>query len=286
MSIQTRTISLNGKTVRYLEGGTTDNAPILLLHGALGDATFHWSRLMPILTEKYYVVAPDLPGFGDSEKLHPLNYMTLVAWVTDLLATLDMQQVVIIGNSLGGLVARLFAANTPHKVPALVLINGGVLPGKAAGGAKVMARIPGISDMIFGMFSRQGVGRREALDWVVANHEDTEILTDEMVATAAANVPALVDVMKMQVLSPIPDKRVPTLPTLLLWGAQDTLSPVSAGEKVHNAIPGSVFQQIEGTKHAPHIEEPDVVAFQIESYLNDLNRPKPSAKGNVGKLGD
>jgi len=180
----------------------------------------------------------------------------------------------------------LFAAHAPYMVPALILVNGGVLPGKPAGAAKLLAGLPGVNNLVFGFFSRQGVGKREALEWVVTDHTDTDILTDEMVATAAANAPALANVMKMQILSPVPEKRVPTLPTLLLWGTNDTLSPLSAGEKVHQAIPGSLFRQIDGTKHAPHIEEPEVVAFQIESYLKELNRPKRPSNSGVGKLGE
>jgi pimeloyl-ACP methyl ester carboxylesterase len=285
MSIQTRTTTVNGLNIRYLEGGTTDHAPILFLHGALGDAAFHWNRLLPLLADQYYVVAPDLPGFGDSASLSPLTYEALVGWTNDLMDALDINQAVIVGNSLGGLVGRLFAAHAPHRVPALILINGGVLPGKAAGVAKMLAGLPGISDFVFSIFSRQGVGSRDALDWVVMNHEDTEVLTDQMVEIAAANVPALTSVMKMQVLSPVPEKRVPTLPTLLLWGTNDTLSPVSAGEKVHKAIPGSIFRKIDETKHAPHIEEPEVISFQIESYLKELNRPKPASNKGVGSLG-
>ena len=285
MTIQNRTLTVNGRKVRYLEGGTTDTAPIVFLHGGLGDAAFHWSRVLPLLEEQYYVVAPDLPGFGESDPIPNMTYAGLVDWVAAFLTAIDIQQAVVVGNSLGGLVGRLFAADTPHRVPALILINGGVLPGKAAGLVKAIAGIPGISNVLFGILSRQGVSSREAMDWVVGDNTNTDILTDEMIATSIANAPALAAVMKMQVLSPIPEQRIPILPTLLLWGANDTLSPLSAGEKVHKAIPGSILREIEGTKHAPHIEEPEVVAFQIESYLRGLNRPKRASADGVGTLG-
>jgi pimeloyl-ACP methyl ester carboxylesterase len=272
MALQTKTITVDGRRVQYLEAGPAGAAPIIFLHGGVGDAAFHWAQLLPELATSYRLIAPDMPGFGQSDPLPQMTYAALTGWVRGIFQALGFQQAVLVGHSVGGLVARLVAAAYPQDVPALILINGGVLPGKSGGFIRQVARIPVIDGWFFRWLAGQGIGNRAALEWLVVDHTDTERLTDQMVEAAQASVPGLVAVMQMQTLDTLPESRVPMVPTMLLWGVEDTFSPISAGERVHKAIPGSELRRVEGTQHAPHIDEPDVVAFQIQSFVDNLGR--------------
>jgi pimeloyl-ACP methyl ester carboxylesterase len=283
MALKDKQITVNGVNVRYWEDGPTAAAPVILLHGSVGDAAFHWERLIPEMSHSYRIFAPDLPGFGRTDPLSEMTFDALLAWLESLYEALELRQAVLIGNSVGGLLARLFSAAHPSKVPALVLINGGVLPSKPSGFLQVVAGLPFISDLLFNTMSKQGVGKREALDWVL---NDESKLTDEMVQVAADSAPGLAAVMRMQIVSAVPEERVPIIPTLLLWGVKDTLSPLKAGKRVHKAIAGSTLIEIEETKQTPHIEEPEVIGFQIVAFLDNLGKPKSPNFPGAGTLGD
>ncbi|MEO0563204.1 MAG: alpha/beta hydrolase, partial [Chloroflexota bacterium] len=243
MALNTRNIEIEGLPVRYHEAGSRQGAPIIFLHGAVGDALFHWERLMFELEAEYHLLAPDLPGFGETALLPEMTYEALVTWVKQFYVAVGIRDAVLVGNSLGGLIARLLASESSKMVPALILINGGVLPGKPAAIPKLLANVPYVGDWLFETISKGGIKDREALEWLVTDPSNKDILTDKMVQAAADSAPALSAVMRMQIQSPVPQLRVPMVPTLLLWGAQDTFSPVSAGEKVHKSIPGSKFRK-------------------------------------------
>jgi pimeloyl-ACP methyl ester carboxylesterase len=284
MSVTSKVVLVGNESVHYLEAGVPDAAAVIFLHGGLGDAAFHWKRLIPELEGSYRLIAPDLPGFGKSDPLSDMSYESLVTWLKGFYAALQIEHAVLIGHSVGALIARLFAAKYAYAVPALVLINGGILPGKPSGAAKVLSGIPGVNNMMFSMFSRQGVSSRQALDWVVSDPNDETVLTKEMVESAKNSASGLARLMKAQAQSTVPTDRVPPVPTLLLWGVDDTIAPLSAGERVQKAIPGSELRQVEGCKHAPHIEATDVVSFQILYFVDNLGRPTKSKLPGAGKL--
>jgi 2-hydroxy-6-oxonona-2,4-dienedioate hydrolase len=297
----TKDISVNGKRVHYIEAGDGSSRTVILLHGNIGDAAFHWGRIIPELAAHYHVIAPDLPDYGKSEPLSNPGFEETLAWLNELYKVLGLTEAALVGTSYGGLIARLFAAGYAHAVPALVLINGGSLPGKSSGFARVLAQTPLIGSAIFGSASRQMVGSRQKLQWFVQfpktyqGGEDatppdrytamqSDPLSPEMVETAQASAPSLARLMQTQMLSPVPDKRIPRIATLILWGEQDEISPLSTGKRIQKAIPGAELVPISSTHQAPHIEEPDIVAFQIVRFLDNLGKPQAPDLPGAGML--
>lgn len=278
-------IAINGLNIHYLEAGTRENRAIILLQGGFGDAEFHWSRLIPDLSENYYLIAPDLPGFGGTTPLPQMTYAALIEWLDTLFDSLSIEKAVLVGHSIGGLLARLFASVNEERVPTLFLINGGSLPPKPAPAAKFLVNTPIIGDLIINNLSRQGIANRKAMDWVFENHEDQTILTDEMITTVRNSAPGLAQIMRMQMMSAIPNERIPNIPTFMLWGENDTIAPISSARKVKRAIPNTELTPIAETKHAPHIEEPDIVSFHIHHTIERLNRPDTPSLPGAGMLG-
>lgn len=283
-------MTFKGNQIHYLEAGEANPGAVILLHGNVGDAVFHWRAVIRELALDYHVIAPDLPGFGGSSPLAKSTFDTMLDWMESIYEGAEVHQAVLVGTSTGGLIARLYAAQYPHRVPALILINGGGLPSKAAPAARLIAQLPLVNNLVFGNVSRQMVASREALDWLVALPDgdsaqaDPDPLTDDMVSAAKASAPALARLMRTQVLSEVPAQRVPLIPTLVMWGENDTVAKLATGKKIHNAIAGSEFVPISGTAHAPHIEQPDIIAFQIHRFISDLGKRSDDLPG-VGLLG-
>jgi pimeloyl-ACP methyl ester carboxylesterase len=117
--------------VHVWRGG--DGPPLVLLHGAVPDAERCWSKIWDRLAESYEVIAPDLPGCGGSQALARSSLPNLVAWLDGVVDTLDLRALRLVGSDAGAAIARAFATSHPHRCHALVLMNGGLLPGAPVG---------------------------------------------------------------------------------------------------------------------------------------------------------
>ena len=84
MPISEQLIDVKGNTVRYYEAGEPHHRSLLLLHGGFGDAWLHWSEVIAELEDDYHLVAPDLPGYGQSTPLAGLTVEKLLAWTLDV----------------------------------------------------------------------------------------------------------------------------------------------------------------------------------------------------------
>ncbi len=273
MSLKENTVSINGRLVHYWEDGTDIQQCILLLHGGFGDAWLHWSHLFPILAKEYHLIAPDLPGYGQSERLTNMNLDSLVEWTKSILDELNIEQAIVIGNSFGALITRLFAAHYPKYTPAIILVNGGVIPSVPAF-ARILAMTPGVGGLLFTRLSKS-TSSRTSLQAIV---HVKDILNDDFSGRVKANVPGLAHLMRAMTLSPIPENRTPRIPVLLLWGEEDTVTPLTVGEQIQAHIPGAKLSIITECGHLPHIEAPEVFVFQVTNFLRELSRSRRPEK--------
>ena len=119
MTLELKTVATPHVPVRYLAGGS--GTPLVFLHGAggaLADDPF-----LNRLAEKYRVYAPLLPGYGDSEECPELRDMldfTLHSW--DVVEALGLKDPILVGHSMGGMIAAEMAVVAPHDVTRLALI--------------------------------------------------------------------------------------------------------------------------------------------------------------------
>ncbi len=122
MGFEKRQIDVSGLNICYLSGGN-DDPPLVLLHG-VGDSAVDWSWVIPALGTKHRVIAVDFPGSGDSAKPkreYSLEFLT--EFLADFLNALEIQRAVLVGNSLGGLIALRYALSNPERVAGLVLVD-------------------------------------------------------------------------------------------------------------------------------------------------------------------
>ncbi|HJP69062.1 MAG TPA: alpha/beta hydrolase, partial [Sphingomicrobium sp.] len=121
-----------GQTVRALDLDTNyheagEGAPVLLLHGSGPgvSAWTNWKKVLPVLAGDFRVIAPDMAGFGHTERNPELAY-DIKLWVKHLVAildALDLQKVSLVGNSFGGSLALAAAARFPERFDRLVLMG-------------------------------------------------------------------------------------------------------------------------------------------------------------------
>jgi pimeloyl-ACP methyl ester carboxylesterase len=125
-TIASRTVEVDGAKVHYLTAG--HGTPLILLHG-FAETSLMWKPIMPALAERFTVIAPDLPGIGDSDITPSAQDMKSAAIrIHDLAKSLGVQQAEVVGHDIGLMVAYAYAAQFPSEVTKLVLMDA-FLPG-------------------------------------------------------------------------------------------------------------------------------------------------------------
>jgi len=255
-----------------------DGPPLLLIHG-IGDSSRTWAEVMPLLAHNHLVIAPDLLGHGESDK--PRADYSIAAYANgmrDLLSSLDVDNVTLVGHSLGGGVAMQFAYQFPERTDRLVLVaSGGV--GRAVSPVLRAATLPGAS---FAMAGLRIPGAPAAVRRVVRMLErlDTGLGVD------AADLNRVVDALPDQTaraafvrtLRSVVDWRgqvvtmldrcylVRGMPTMLAWGSRDSVVPVGHAYKAHAAMPGSRLEIFEGAGHFPFHSDPARFIRVLEDF--------------------
>jgi pimeloyl-ACP methyl ester carboxylesterase len=272
MALKELTSTVNGATVRYWQDGEQQGRVLLLIHGGLTDAHKSWAGVMPTLADEYHVVAPDLPGFGKSTLLPDMQVSAVVEWLKGLLDTLGVEGAVVVGSSFGALYARLFAATYPSYVPAVILMNGGTIP-DIPPLVRTLAGLPVIGKLLFNILIGGQASSRANLQRMVYVKD---VLTSDFLKAAKQNTANFAHLLRMAALHPIPDKRNPMVPTLLLWGANDQEVNVEEAKRIQSSIPGAKLSEIDACGHLPQLETPDVFVWQVKQFLMELSRPRKS----------
>src|SRR5256886_9407291 len=121
-----RTAGINGVKLHYITAG--HGAPLILLHG-YAETSLMWKPIIPVLAERFTVIAPDLPGIGDSDiPAHGLDMKSAAIRIHDLARSLGVQKAEVVGHDIGLMVAYAYAAQFPAEVTKLVLMDA-FLPG-------------------------------------------------------------------------------------------------------------------------------------------------------------
>lgn len=125
-TIVSRTAGINGVKLHYITAG--HGAPLILLHG-YAETSLMWKPIIPVLAERFTVIAPDLPGIGDSDiPAHGLDMKSAAISIHDLAKSLGVQKAEVVGHDIGLMVAYAYAAQFPTEVTKLVLMDA-FLPG-------------------------------------------------------------------------------------------------------------------------------------------------------------
>ncbi|SER44179.1 Pimeloyl-ACP methyl ester carboxylesterase [Tranquillimonas rosea] len=125
MAAEPAFVTVDGRPVAYLDEGPRDGAPVVLLHGGgIDRARRSWRETLPTLTGTYRAIAPDLPGYGDSASLGPVQDLgTLGGWLAGFLEAVSAPPAHVVGNSMGGGMGLWLAVHAPERVRSLVLVG-------------------------------------------------------------------------------------------------------------------------------------------------------------------
>ncbi len=254
--MELKTVATPHVPVRYIEGGKGE--PLVFLHGAGG--VMPNDPLLAKLAEKFHVYAPLLPGYGDSEECPSLRDMldfTLHTW--DVVEALGLKDPILVGHSMGGMIAAEMAAVAPHDVTRLGLIAPAGLWLDDHPIPDLFATMP----YEFPALLFHDVERGTALMTAGVALDDPEWLKSFLVTNARQLG------MAGRILFPIPERGLSTrlyrikARTLLVWGDSDRLIARVYAQAFKKAIPRAELVAIPEAGHLVNIEKPDQVAAAL-----------------------
>jgi 3-oxoadipate enol-lactonase len=255
----------DGTTLALTEAGQ-GGVPVLFVHGYPLDRTMWRAQLEGITGHR--LLAPDLRGFGAS----PLagGGTTLAQHADDLAALLDVltiERVVLAGLSMGGYVAFEFLRRHRDRVRGLVLLDTKAEADDEAARAGRDAAIVKVAEEGAGAIAA-GMGTK--LFAAGTPPVVREALARQM---AASSVPGIMAALVAMRDRPDSTALLPTLtglPTLVIVGAEDQLTPPAAAERMVAAIPGAQLVVVEGAGHVPPVERPATVNEALQAFLDGL----------------
>lgn len=272
-----RFVNVDGLNIRYQTWGTLapGKPTALLLHG-FGNSLQSFRLLAPLLTDRYYVVAYDMPGFGLSDKPAPFDYKNAhqAEVAVQLIKALGLRRVVVAGHSLGGAIALRVALASPEVI-GLVVMNPGIITSGVPAIAKYLVfPFPRIQAKIFGDPEFRG-------DFLRRSFVDPSIVTDDVIrdlgrtARTHGYLRGMTDMMG-QYSDPEEVPMLPrlTVPSLIVWGAQDRGKPKGEFEILKAKLPFNTAVLVATSGHYVHEEAPVETAAAMHAFVDRL-RPLP-----------
>lgn len=253
---------------RWLERGAGE--PVLLLHGIMG-SMHHWDDVLDGLTPSCRALAPTLPIFDPAFEY--TSVQALAVHVRRFMDALGLERAVVGGNSLGGHVAVRLALASPERVSGLVLT--------------------GSSGLVERSFTRR-VPYRPGPAFVRETME--EIFYDRALVT-----PDRVDSVYRTLAEPVTglralgfaraakrdnlERRLAEIatPTLVVWGADDRVTPPAVAERVQSRIPDSHLVFLRRCGHAPMIEQPQAFAAILRAWLEETGLRRSARPVRIGR---
>ncbi|GAA4544760.1 alpha/beta fold hydrolase [Streptomyces collinus] len=254
-------------TLRYLKAGT--GAPLVLLHTVRTQAE-HFRALIPLISDQYTVYALDLPGMGYSEIVPGASYdePAMRAGVKRLLTALDLDDVTLVGESMGAVLALTAAADLPERVRRVIAVNTYDFRGGIARSG-LLARVvvsgvlaPGVGPVVAGVEPKPALRKilQGGLGDKTALHED---YVDELLRVGARpGYPAVARAVYQALPSLIAARsryREVKAPVHLVYGEKDWSRP-SDREANKRLLPAAGFTQVPEAGHFIALERPDVLA--------------------------
>ena len=280
----TRRLEIDGRGVGVVDCGG-DGPPLLFVHG-LGGIWQNWLLNLPAFMDSHRCVAVDLPGFGLSEKPDDISIPGLAAAVDAVCHELDIEEPVVVGNSMGGFVGAELAVTFPTRVAKLVLVAAAGLSTEhltrepLLAGARAFMALTARTGLRGSPVAKRPRLRRLALQPIVRYPERLSVpLTTELIK--GANAPGFMSAFEALMTYSFRDRleRI-EVPTLIVWGRNDMLVPVADAEMYEHLIGDNAHSVIfEDTGHLPMLERPSRFNELLRGFLAGERDPERGITG-------
>lgn len=239
------------KSTQYVDEGEGDI--IVLLHGLFGSLS-NFSDLIDHFSKTNRVILPILPLYSSSLLGTSLN--TLVDFLDDFIEDHRLENICLVGNSLGGHLALLYALRKPSKIKSMVLTASSGLFENSMGNSYPKKDYEYIKRKTEETFYDPRMATKELIDEVYEIVNDREkVLRVLFLAKSAIRNNLKSELSKIHI------------PVLLVWGKQDIITPPFVAEEFQKLLPNATMVILDKAGHAPMMEQPTLFIENMESFL-------------------
>ena len=261
---------IDGVRIHYQEMGA--GTPLVLIHGYTS-STYSWKDVFEPLAKKFHVIAVDLKGFGFSGKPDgDYTRRAQAVLITHLLEHLNIEKAWLCGNSMGGEVALNVALANPERVSGLILVDsaGVEVPGSGSLAPGYLL-FPVVGRLLIALSLTSDKLVREGLEKSFYDH--AKVTPDRLanyyrpLKTRGGQLAALRARTQWGIFPVESELGKIKVPTLILWGAQDQLIPLAAGNKLSSLIKDSKLVVFDNCGHLPQEEMPARTVDEIIKFI-------------------
>lgn len=255
-------LNLNGLDINYdFRGQQNVNEPlVVLLHGWGANITL-FDNLMNVVCQKYPVVALDMPGFGKSQEMsEPWDVGQYTDFVIDFISKFNYKNVILLGHSFGGrvIIKMLTQREIPFSVDKIIMVDTAGIKPKKTFKQKARQRVFKIGKWFYNLSFVKKISPNGLSDWRKkfgsADYNDAS----EIMKTT------LVKVVNEDLTDFLPKI---TADALLIWGENDTATPLSDGQLMEKLIPNSGLVTLKNAGHYSFLDQQFTFNRVIKSYL-------------------
>jgi 2-hydroxy-6-oxonona-2,4-dienedioate hydrolase len=249
-------LKVSGRYSYYEKG---EGAPLVILHGLMGGLSNFDGVAAHFSTAGYKVLIPELPLYD--LPLLKTNVKQFAIYLRDFITHLGEEKVILIGNSLGGHIGLLHTKLFPEKVKGLVITGSSGLYENAMGESYPKREdYEYIKKKTQDVFYDPIIASKEVVDDVFETVNDRKKLIKILTIAKSA--------IRHNMAKDLPNIKVPTG---IIWGKQDAVTPPSVGEEFNRLLPDSTLYWIDKCGHAPMMEHPETFNNILSGWLSENN---------------
>lgn len=236
--------------------------PLVLIHGYLGGSDM-WRGQIDHFVTGFDVIAPDLPGFGNSSELAPLDTIAALSQhVLALLTELGIERFVLLGHSMGGMIVQQMTADAPGRIDKLICYGTGPvgdMPGRFESIKQSRARLKsdGVAE----------TARRIAATWFVDGDQADGFAVCEVLGKKVSLQTALACLSAWENWDGRPALAGIDCDTLIIWGDRDRSYDWSQPQALWAGISNSALAVVPGCAHNVHLEKPHLFNAIVEDFV-------------------
>lgn len=262
---------IDGLKLVYLIGGNPSNPPVVLLHG-FGSNKENWALMSHLLSAHYQVIIPDLPAYGESEFNPHKDYrLSLQAErLSQLVATITDSPLHLVGNSMGGATAAIWAAHHPKQVSSLTLMNSAGLRGtKTTRFEQLLINgknplIPRSYREVSALFKLATYAHSRIFSLFFTPLIYRDFIHRSIVNHRLFSDAIVVDEGLINILKGI------SCPTLVMWGEKDAILDVSCVQAIKEYLPEAKEVILPNVGHLPMLEAPFKSAKAVNLFWQTI----------------
>lgn len=251
-------LTINGANLYYEKAGAGERT-LVLIHGNVASARW-WDPIFEPLAKQYTVIRVDLRGCGQSEPAGGNSIQQYAADVQGILQALGHSKATFVGHSMGGAITMELAVTAPEWVEAMVLVNtapaeGLVTPEERKPLLEMMIRDRNLMKMALA-----------AVMPTAASGEFFEALVDDAMIAGPTTVPNYTSLGETDYRPRLAECQIPTL---IVYGTQDSLISLEMMERTQASIPDSSLLLYEAVGHSPNVESPERLMRDLEAFVQE-----------------